>query len=204
MNWETYAAFGDSITIGARTYLGYPELTAHELTQALPTQWNVINHAVCGYKAIDLARHIDTHFADLKEIRPSIATILIGTNDIKEGTSLSNYLIAMEQVVLKVRLLTMNNNVLLLAIPELHRGVSYPYSVQMNETVAGYNTELKKLARRNNIRMMELDHSADDFVDGVHLSETGVETFSEQIVRYVLTDKGLLLPAAGECRNVAA
>ena len=26
MNWETLLAFGDSITYGARSYLGYPEI----------------------------------------------------------------------------------------------------------------------------------------------------------------------------------
>lgn len=67
MNWETYIAFGDSITIGARTYLGYPELVGDKLSGRLNKHWNVINHSVSGFKAIDLARYIDKHFSSLQE-----------------------------------------------------------------------------------------------------------------------------------------
>ena len=77
MNWETYIAFGDSITIGARTYLGYPELVGNKLSVSLSKQWNVINHSVSGYKAIDLSRHIDFHFSTLKDQKTTVSFIPI-------------------------------------------------------------------------------------------------------------------------------
>src|SRR5690606_28595423 len=108
MNWETYIAFGDSITIGARTYLGYPELVGNELSKRLKKQWNVINHAVSGFKAIDLARDIDKNFASLVLHKSSITSILIGTNDVKENTSIEDFKIALNQILLKAKLLTTN------------------------------------------------------------------------------------------------
>jgi lysophospholipase L1-like esterase len=193
MNWETYLAFGDSITIGARTYLGYPELVGDALSLHLSKQWNVINHSVSGFKAIDLARHIDKHFFSLKETRSSITSILIGTNDIKEQTSLEDFTIALNQIILKSKLLTINGNVIIFAIPEFHKGISYPYSIGMNENIARFNAEIKKLAAQHNIRMLELNHNDEDFLDGVHLNGTGIETFSSQITRYILKDKGIVL-----------
>ena len=48
MTWETYIAFGDSITKGARTYLGYPELVGHSLNTHLAGKWNDHGVATCS------------------------------------------------------------------------------------------------------------------------------------------------------------
>lgn len=191
MNWETYIAFGDSITIGARTYLGYPELVGNQLSAHLSKQWNVINHSVSGLKAIELARYIDQHFMSLKEKRSSVSTILIGTNDIKENTTPEDFRIALDQVILKTKLLTLNGNVIVLAIPEFHKGIMYPYSIGMNKTITAFNNEIKKLAAAHGIRMLTIDHVQEDFTDGVHLNNNGLRTFSNQIARYILIDKGI-------------
>lgn len=191
MNWETYMAFGDSITIGARTYLGYPELVGNQLSTKLNKQWNVINHAVSGYKAIDLSRYIDSHFSHLKEHKASIASILIGTNDIKEKTSASDYKIALNQIILKTKLLTTNKNVIIFAIPEFHKGIMYPYSFDMNDAIADFNIIIKELAQQHAIRVLELNHTEKDFSDGVHLNNSGIAHFANQITKYILKDKGL-------------
>lgn len=184
-------AFGDSITIGARTYLGYPELVGDNLSQRLFKQWNVINHSASGLKAIDLARYIDKHFLLLKEHHASISTILIGTNDIKENTEIEDFRIALNQVILKTKLLTVNENVLLLAIPEFHKGIMYPYSIGMNERIDKCNIEIENLSILHNIRMLVLKHTENDFLDGVHLNQNGITTFSDQITNYILKDKGI-------------
>lgn len=191
MNWETYIAFGDSITIGTRTYLGYPELVGSKLSHKLNKQWNVINHSVSGFKAIDLARYIDQHFFTLKEHKASVTSILIGTNDIKEQTSLDDFRIALNQIIIKTKLLTVNKNVIIFGIPEFYKGIMYPYSIDMNEKVAAFNVVIDELAEINKIRKLELNHSAHDFLDGVHLNSTGIETFSDQVSTYILKDKGI-------------
>jgi lysophospholipase L1-like esterase len=191
MNWETYIAFGDSITIGARTYLGYPELVGNKLSNKLNKQWNVINHSVSGFKAIDLARSIDKHFSSLQEHKSSITSILIGTNDIKEKTSVGDFKIALNQIIIKTKLLTTNKNVILFLIPEFHKGIMYPYSIEMNETISVFNKAISQLAQNHDLRMLELNHSKKNFLDGVHLNQSGIENFSDQICKYILKDKGI-------------
>ncbi len=191
MNWDTYIAFGDSITIGSGTYLGYPELVGNILDSYLSTQCSVINHSVNGFKAIDLARDIDKHFLSLRERKPNICTILIGTNDVQEKTELSDFKIALDQIILKVKLLTTSEHVIIFAIPEFHDGVMHPYSMAMNETISLFNVEIRRSAIRHNIRMLKLDHSQEDFSDGVHLNRKGIETFALQIAKYILKDKGI-------------
>ena len=114
-------------------------------------------------------------------------------NDIKENTRIEDFVIALNQVILKVKLLTVNKNVIIFSIPEFHKGIMYPYSIGMNETVKKFNIEIKKLATQHQIRMLELTHNADDFIDGVHLNNKGIETFADQIATYILKDKGIEL-----------
>jgi len=191
MNWETYIAFGDSITNGARTYLGYPELVGNTLSNRLNKQWNVINHSISGFRAIDLARYIDKHFNTLKAHKASISSILIGTNDIKEKTTNDDFKIALNQIVIKTKLLTTNMNVLIFAIPEFHKGIMYPYSIDLNNSIFQYNILIKEIATKQNIRMLELTHTENDFWDGVHLNNMGITNFSNQISSYILKDRGM-------------
>lgn len=193
MNWETYIAYGDSITKGARTYLGYPELLGNSLSKILSKQWIVVNHSVSGYKAIDLVRFIDLYFNSLKEYNASISTILIGTNDIKENTNIEDFKIALNQIILKVKLLTVNKNVVILTIPEFHKGIMYPFLFEMNENIRAYNSVIKELATLHSIRWLEINHSEQDFFDGVHLNRNGIDNFSNQILKFILNDKGINL-----------
>jgi lysophospholipase L1-like esterase len=190
MNWETYLAFGDSITIGARTYLGYPEIVGHNLSKKLNKQWNVINHAVSGYRAIDLARYIDLNFASLKMHQASIITILIGTNDIKENTSLIDFKIALGQIFIKSKLLN-DKHVTVFLIPNFHEGIMYPYKYDMNHTIVVFNQAIIELAKEFKISTLEFKHTFGHFIDGVHLNSEGNESFAGQITNYILKDKGL-------------
>jgi lysophospholipase L1-like esterase len=191
MNWETYIAFGDSITIGARTYLGYPELVGNKLSNRLNKQWNVINHSVSGFKAIDLARYIDKHFSSLQEHKSSVTSILIGTNDIKEKTTLEDFKIALNQIIIKTKFLTLNKNVIIFSIPSFHKGIMYPYSIEMNDTITIFNIAINQLAKDHDLRVLELNHTEKDFLDGVHLNQSGIENFSDQISKFILKDKGM-------------
>lgn len=172
---------------------GCPEAAGDMLSSYLSKQWNVINHSVCGYKAIDLARHVDKHFCALKDSCPSVTTILVGTNDVKEHTSAEEFRVALGQVILKARLFTMNENVIVMAIPHFHRGICYPYTMEMNEGIAMLNAETRYLVAQHHVRLPELSHNEYDFADGVHLSNKGVRAFAEQVAAFILKDKGVLL-----------
>lgn len=191
MNWETYIAFGDSITIGARTYLGYPELTGAILEDRLSKQWNVINCSVSGFTAIELARYIDKNYSNLIQHKSSITTILIGTNDLKSGTSQQNFEIALTQIIIKSKILTQNSNVVLLMIPELQEGIMYPYNIEMNSKVAELNKSIEKLAKKHNVKTLSLEVEKENFFDGVHLNDSGVDNIGKQVSNFILSERGI-------------
>jgi lysophospholipase L1-like esterase len=193
MNWETYTAFGDSITIGARTYLSYPDLTGNLLQKHLNKNWDVINIAVSGYKAIDLSRYIDQNALYLKSKQISFSTLLIGTNDVKENTSLEDFKVAFSQVLFKIRQLTCNNNVIVCKIPSFPKGVMYPYTFEMNELLDSFNVFIQEESENQGVRCLSFLNDETDFYDGIHLNIKGNENFSNQLASFVLKDKGILI-----------
>jgi lysophospholipase L1-like esterase len=190
MNWETYLALGDSITIGARTYLGYPEIAGAILEETLSKQWNIVNLAVSGFTGIELVRHIDTNYCNLKEQKSSITSILIGTNDVKLGTTLEDFEVALKQIIIKAKVLTQNANVLLIQIPELQKGIMYPYNIEMNSKVVEFNQSIVSLAEKYQLKTLALTVNQEHFLDGVHLNQDGVKTVAKQISNFILSERG--------------
>ena len=184
-------SFGDSITFGARSYLGYPELCGDLLGKKLDKSWQVINHAVNGYTTIDLVRSIDPNLDNFRNCYPSIITVMIGTNDIKNDVSTENFMIAYRQLIVKLRLLSVGNNILLLKIPRFTRQVFYPYNFAMNERVSEFNQYIEELAVMNSLRTFGFRFEDDDFFDGVHLNEKGGHTAAIQLAGLILKDKGV-------------
>lgn len=186
MNWETLLSLGDSITIGSRSYLGYPEYCGNYLSKETNKHWNIVNHAVAGYTVIDLARSIDANYWNLKAAKPDIITLLIGTNDLKSNTSESVFKATYELLVTKARLIVGNKNIILIEIPKLMNGVMLPYNVEMNKTVDMYNTIIRSIADDNGLYCTSLEYEAQMFFDGVHLNESGSDAIGKQISDYIL------------------
>ncbi len=186
MNWETLLSVGDSITIGSRSYLGYPEYCGWFLSGETKKKWNVINHAVAGYTNIDLVRSIDKNYQNLKSAKPDIATILIGTNDLKSNTSLKPFKLTYEQLVIKIQLIVGNNNIVVIEIPKLMNDVMLPYNIEMNSLIVEYNKIINSIARENGLKHIELSYSESLFYDGVHLNELGSENIGMQLSNYIL------------------
>ena len=61
----------------------------------------------------------------------------------------------------------------------------------MNDEIDKYNNVIVELAKKHSIRTLTLNHSKDDFMDGVHLNNNGIENFSTQISAAILKDKGI-------------
>lgn len=188
MNWQTLLCLGDSITIASRSYLGYPEVAGALLGKILGNSWHVINHATCGFTAIDLARSIDKDFSHYQGMNPGIVTVMIGTNDTKGPTPLEDFIIAYEQVVVKAKLMAVGGNVVLIEIPPIYKNALYPYSVK-NE-LSKYNKAISVLAQKYNCRMIKPNYRESDFFDGVHLNDAGVKHIGKEIANLILKDKG--------------
>jgi len=186
MNWETILCTGDSRTIGSRSYIGYPEYCGDFLSQETNKNWNVINHAVSGYTTIDLARSIDKNYYNLKSAKPDIATLLIGTNDLKFNTTVSLFEISYNLLLTKIRLLVGNTNVILIEIPKLRNGVMLPYNIGMNALISEYNKIIRLLAKKNGLHCLELSCEDSFFYDGVHVNESGSEAIGKQLSDFIL------------------
>jgi len=190
MNWETLLCIGDSITIGARSYIGFPEYLGHFLSKETNTEWNVINQAISGYTCRDISRNISSNFTNIKNQNPSIATILIGTNDVKTNTSPELFEIAYVQLITKVKLLIPGNNILLIKIPNFTKGIKYPYTFKLNEQIPQYNDIITRLSKKYQLRLIELSTEQEHLFDGVHLNECGSRCVAKQISSTILIDKG--------------
>ncbi len=190
MNWETIMCFGDSITIGARSYCAYPDYCGNRLEKSTGVRWHVVNHAVSGYTTMDLARYMTAHFSNLRQFFPGIITVLIGTNDVKRGTSEKDFEIAYRQVILKALLLSVQENVVLILLPNFPQNIAYPYRYNMNVTIDAYNEIVKKLAKEFRLRTHVFELNESDLFDGVHLNTKGSETAGTQLAAMISEDKG--------------
>lgn len=190
MNWETLLSFGDSITFGARSYLGYPEICGDILGKKLEKSWHVINHATNGFTTMDLVRSINPQMENYKNSYPSLITVMIGTNDVKVNVNLEEFRIAYQQLIIKLRLLSVNNNIILLKIPRLTQKVFYPYNYSMNKQVQEFNKCIEMLGVEHRLRCFDFDFSDDDFFDGVHLNSKGCYAAGVQLSDLILEDKG--------------
>jgi lysophospholipase L1-like esterase len=186
MNWETILCLGDSITIGSRSYLGYPEYCGEILSKLTNKHWNVINHATAGFTVIDLVRSIDKNFAHLKACKPELVSILIGTNDLKTGTSGSDFKIAYTQLIVKSRLLTSTRNIIVSEIPKLMSGVMLPYNIEMNQKVEEFNNVIKEIVLSEQIIIHAPDAQPNHFYDGVHLNDYGSEVWGKMLADKIM------------------
>lgn len=190
MNWETLLSFGDSITFGARSYLGYPEICGNILGKKLDKSWHVVNHSTNGFTTMDLIRSIDPMLHNYKNNHPSLITVMIGTNDIKIHVHIEDFKIAYDQLIIKLKLLSINNNVILFKIPRITQKVFYPYNFSMNDKIKEFNICIDSLAVEHKLRVVEFIFDDDDFFDGVHLNPKGCHTAANQLSDMILKDKG--------------
>ena len=186
MNWETLLCLGDSITIGARSYLGYPEYCGNFLNDKTNKHWNVINHSVSGFTAIDLVRYIDSNWSNLKDLAPEVISIMIGTNDLKIKTTTEDFEIAYRQLIIKSKLLVNSNNIIIHKIPLLQKGVMLPYNLKMNILIENYNNTIKKIAESEDLILNDMDSHSEYFYDGVHLNSKGSEAWGKTLSEIIL------------------
>ena len=191
MNWETLICFGDSITAGARSYLGYPEYAGDALKKNLNKEWNIINYSANGLTTIGLVRSVNEKFSSLKSFDPSMISVLIGTNDLKENITEEEFRIAYSQLVVKLKLICKNNHIVLIKIPNLPAGVMYPYHFNMNEKIILFNNVIGQIASEQDLKVFEFDIPNDHFFDGVHLNESGSKLCGSQLAKFILLDKGI-------------
>jgi lysophospholipase L1-like esterase len=129
---------------------------------------------------------VDKNWEHLRESKPQLVSIMIGTNDLKSGTTIRDFEIAFSLLVLKARLLVGTKHIVLNKIPLLHKGVMLPYNSGMNETVHDYNNLIDRLAKREGLHLNTMPQAMNFFIDGVHLNNDGSRKWGETLANLIL------------------
>lgn len=170
--------------------MGYPEICGDILGKKLEKKWHVINHSTNGFTTIDLVRSINPILENYKNCFPGLITVMIGTNDIKSNVGVDDFEMAYRQLIIKLRLLSINDNIILLKIPRFTQKVFYPYNYSMNDIVKRFNEKIDMYSKENNLRCFEFVFEDDDYFDGVHLNKKGCFTAALELSEFILKDKG--------------
>lgn len=187
MNWETILFLGDSITFGARSYLGFPEYCGSELEIATGRNWNIVNLSKSGFTTIDLHRYLDVSGYTFSNCNAGVICVLIGTNDLKNQTSAEDFEIAYRALVVKIRVRYPNDFLVLLEIPHLHSGVMLPYKTSMNKIVESFNKIVNKISKEFHSVTLKLQLEQNMMYDGVHLNAIGSKHVGKLISQKVLS-----------------
>lgn len=114
-----YLALGDSYTIGTgleREAQNFPSLLAKRMTEETGSDVTLVNLGVNGYTTADLIRE---ELPVARSSRPDIATVLIGANDIVQGSTEESYRRRLQQIYAAVlRLGLAAERVLSISVPD--------------------------------------------------------------------------------------
>ncbi|MEU7803370.1 GDSL-type esterase/lipase family protein [Micromonospora arborensis] len=100
--------------------------------------YEFVNAGVNGDTSADLLQRLDT---DVVACRPSAVTLLIGTNDVRDGVPLNQYRDNLRAIVDRVKSGT-TARIALMSLPPLGEDLN----TEINQKLAGYNAAIKETA----------------------------------------------------------
>ncbi|MEM9040339.1 MAG: SGNH/GDSL hydrolase family protein [Actinomycetota bacterium] len=178
MNYQNVLCIGDSQTFGARTYGCYPLHLARVLTATTPYLWRTINESHNGHTARDLwfdlpgvlQRAPDTHQA----------CVLIGTNDVGEGTPIDLFEEYYRQTLRALRIAGFRA-VFCGEIPPIFADGHVYFPKETAARHDEYNAALRRALQEHpgavHVGLGSLTRDA--YVDPVHFNESGNELVAE-------------------------
>lgn len=151
-----YIALGDSLTygFGASTYQGtFPYVLGQKLLKKY-REVEVTNLAVCGANIDNL---LYKQLPQAIKRKPDVITILIGTNDIHNFTSIKKFEESFENIINKLKRST-NSQILIINIPYIITEFMTfpPYNLFMNFRIKKFNRLIKSLADKKKIKYFDL------------------------------------------------
>lgn len=157
-----YIALGDSLTAGTAALeyqQTYPYIVAKKIA-AESQAVNVLNLAQPGVKIADV--HFDQQ--SLKDAH--LITILIGTNDVFDGTSKDEFMSEYQNLINLIKSQT-QGQIILLTIPYLgsDKIVILPYKAYLMLKIYQYNQVIKQLAVQNHLTVIDLNMLTGNYFD---------------------------------------
>ncbi|MGX7671317.1 SGNH/GDSL hydrolase family protein [Plantactinospora sp. DSM 117369] len=102
--------------------------------------YEFVNAGVNGSTSADLRQRVDT---DIVACNPTAVTILIGTNDVRDGVPLERYRDNLGAIVDRVKSRT-TARIALMSLPPLGEDLTS----ELNQRLSGYNISIKEIATR--------------------------------------------------------
>ena len=147
-----YVALGDSYTIG--TSVAEAERWPNQLVERIDELELAGNPAVNGFTSADL---INDELPQLDALRPELASVLIGVNDVVQGVPDSQY--AGNVAIILEELLTRlpANRILCIATPDYTvtpSGAAFGDPAQQSDAIARFNAILREACEHRDVRFV--------------------------------------------------
>ncbi|MFD4461240.1 SGNH/GDSL hydrolase family protein [Nocardia sp. NPDC058480] len=145
--------------------------------------YQFVNAGINGNTTADLLERIDD---DIVACRPAAVTLLIGTNDVRDGLGLEQYRENLRAIIERVKART-TAQIALMSLPPLGEDLD----ATINHTLAGYNAAIEQIAADTDVnylplheRMTEVLRQAD--TPGPEYSFTFVRALAAATQHYLL------------------
>lgn len=187
MDYQKIVCWGDSQTFGARSYGCYPVYLARILNGRTRYAWHALNFSTNGHTARDLWFRLAAELPLLHDVHR--ACILIGANDVANGSPLDLFEEYYRQILIALHLH---------GIRVAHCGEIPPlwpdghafFPRETKNRRDAYNQRIATVVRESQIANLVRFEAltAEDFTDPVHFTESGnqrvAEAFADAIIRH--------------------
>jgi hypothetical protein len=185
LNYQKIVCWGDSQTLGARTYGCYPLYLIRLLNRETRYTWSAVSLCRNGYTARELWFKLPLDLATTNDTRQ--ACILIGANDVGNGTPIDLFSEYYKQI-LDALMIAQFRVVHCGEIPRIWADGHAYFPKDTEARRAQYNAAIEeavtgvRIARVVRFPALQESH----FVDPVHFSESGNLTIAEAFAASVM------------------
>ncbi|HEX7079734.1 MAG TPA: SGNH/GDSL hydrolase family protein [Gammaproteobacteria bacterium] len=186
MNYQRIACWGDSQTFGARTYGCYPMYLAQILNRRTRYRWQVLNLGENGLTARGLWLRLPADLVVASDVHH--ACILIGANDVGDGTPIDLFAEYYRQVLSALELHGFRA-LYCGEIPPLWPDGHAFFPAAAEERRDAYNRAVSDVAAEFDVaRMVEFSNlTAECYTDPVHFNESGNRAVAERYAEAVMS-----------------
>ena len=172
MDYQKIACWGDSQTLGARSYGCYPVYLAQLLNRDTQYTWQALNFSTNGHTARDLWFRLGPELLALHDVYT--ACVLIGANDVGEGTPLDLFEEYVRQSLDALRINGIRTTYWGEIPPIFPDGHAF-FGAETADRRTEYNQRLCKIVRDcPDAKLVSFpDLTRDDYRDPVHFNEKG-------------------------------
>jgi len=180
----SYVALGDSLTAGQGARRGYVDRLYERLAREHPGAV-LHNLGSSGATTVDVLR---AQLPRVAKLRPSLATLAIGTNDLTDGSSVDRVLQNLTTIIESLR--ATGATVVVTNLPAVGLAPAVPpaYRAHIDALVRSANTTIEAICRKNDAALFDLyalskteipRHPEYFSWDGYHPSDEGYDRWAQ-------------------------